>query len=136
MIDISPELPEQSILAFVKEWMKLLADGRLEEACAVLDEPNCWGINWTPSLIRETISTTFSPDTAFYEPHPEGPIFTDPFQLEEQKDIEAIEFEDGSGYAFDYSVPLNGEWSDLTAQFEFLERPNGYAVVLHDLHML
>lgn len=65
MIDISPELPEHSILAFVKEWMKLLADGRLEEACATLDGPNCWGISWTPSFIRETIGNTFSLDTAF-----------------------------------------------------------------------
>jgi hypothetical protein len=43
---------------------------------------------------------------------------------------------DGSGYAVDHAVPLNGEWSDLTAQFEFLEEADGFAVVLHDLHVL
>jgi hypothetical protein len=44
--------------------------------------------------------------------------------------------QDGTGFQFDYDLPLNGEWSDLTAQFEFLRRSDGYAVVLHDIHVL
>ncbi|HEY9404083.1 MAG TPA: hypothetical protein VIQ24_15600 [Pyrinomonadaceae bacterium] len=136
MIDIAPESPEQSILLFVKGWMKLLAEGRLVEACALIDEPNSYGIVWTPSSICETVSKQFCPDTAFHESQPTAPNFTDPFKLEEQREIEVIEFADGSGYDFDYQVPLDGEWSDLTAQFEFLKRPQGYAVVLHDLHVL
>ncbi len=43
---------------------------------------------------------------------------------------------DGSGYRLDHDVPINGEWSDLTTQFEFLNWPNGYAMVLQDLHVL
>jgi hypothetical protein len=136
MIDISPDAPEKSILDFVKRWMKLLADDPLDESCALLEHPNRFGVVWTPDLIKETVHDTFSPDTLFYKYHPEGPIFTDPYELEEQRDIEPIEFDDGSGYAFDYAVPLNGEWSDLTAQFEILKRPNGYAVFLDDLHVL
>lgn len=136
MIEISSESPEQAILTFVKGWMKLLADGRLEEACALIDEPNSYGIAWTPGMIRDMVNATFSPDTRFHTSHPEGPVFTDPFQLEEQRDVEVIEFDDGSGYAFDYDIPLNGEWRDLTAQFEFRTSPDGHAVVLHDLHVL
>ena len=136
MIVVSPEAPAQSIVSFVKGWMKLLAEGRFEEACALIDEPNVHGIVWTPRLIQQTVKATFSSETRFYKSHPEGPIFTDPFALEEQREIKVVEFEDKSGYAFDYDVPLNGEWSDLTAQFEFLKRSNGYAVVLHDLHVL
>lgn len=136
MIVISPEAPAESIVAFVKGWMKLLAEGRVEEACALLDEPNGYGITWTPRLIQETVNSTFSPESGFYETHPEGPIFTNPFELEEQLEIEVVEFDDKRGYAFDYDVPLNGEWSDLTAQFEFLRRSDGYSVVLHDLHVL
>jgi hypothetical protein len=107
-----------------------------DSACALLDEPNCYAIFWTPDLIRQIVPDTFSPATQFYRYHPEGPVFSDPFELEEQKGLEVIEFEDGSGYAFDYYVPLNGEWSDLTAQFEFRKRDGGYAVILHDLHVL
>lgn len=133
MIELSPESASQLIVAFVKGWIKLLAEGRFDEACARIDEPNRYGITWTPSLIQETVNTIFSPKTG---DHRKAPIFTDPFELEEQREIEVMQFDDKRGYFFDYDVPLNGEWSDLTAQFEFLQRPNGYAVVLHDLHVM
>ena len=137
MIDISPDAPEKAILDFARRWMKLLADNRIDEACALLDEPNYYGIVWTPDSIKETVHETFSPDTRFYNYHPEGPIFTDPYELEAQRDREEpIEFDDGSGYHLDYDIPLNGEWSDLTAQFKFLKRPNGYAVILYDLYVM
>ena len=128
--------PEQDILAFVKHWMKLLAEDRLDEACRLLDEPNDYGMVWTPDMIRELVADTFSPDTIFYKFHPEGPIFTDPYELEEQSDREVYRSEDGTTYYFDYDIPLNHEWSDLTAQFEFRKRSNGLAAVLHDLHVM
>ena len=116
--------------------MKLLADDRLEDACALLDEPNMYGIAWTPEKIREVVATTFDPQSRFYRFHPEGPIFTDPYQLPEQPHQELIPLHNNEGYRFDYDIPLNGEWSDLTALFIFYKRPQGYAVVLHDLHVL
>ena len=136
MIDISSEEPQHSILAFVRKWVALIADGRAEDACALIDEPNSYGIEWTPTSIDEVINSAFSPDSRFYRLHPEGPIVTNPFRLTEQREIEVIELENGNGYLFDYDLPLNDEWSDLTAQFEFRKRPSGYAVVLHDLHVL
>ena len=128
--------PEQDIIAFVKQWMKLLAEDRLDEACRLFDEPNSYGMVWTPDMIREVVTTTFSPDSLFYELHPEGPVFTDPYELEEQRDREVYLSDDGTTYYFDYAIPLNHEWSDLTAQFEFRRRLNGLAVVLHDLHVM
>ena len=111
-----------------------MANDKFEDACALLEEPNSYGVMWTPKLIKETLNETFSPDTRFYNYHSEGPIFSDPYKLESQPNQEAMETYDG--YAFDYDVPLNGEWSDLTAQFKFIKRANGYAVVLHDLHVM
>lgn len=116
--------------------MKLLAEGRFDDACNLLDEPNSYGVHWTPELIKQTLRDTFGLDSFFYQIHPEGPVFTDPSRLEAQPNAEIIEFYDKSGYAFDCDLALNGEWSDLTAQFEFLKRPSGYAVVLHDLHVM
>ena len=77
MIDISSEAPEKSILDFSKRWMKLLSDNRFDVACSLLEHPNRFGVVWTPDLIKETVHDTFSPDTLFYNFHPEGPIFTD-----------------------------------------------------------
>jgi hypothetical protein len=133
LLDISPNKPVTEILDFVKKWFKLLADDKLEEGCAML-LPNSYGIVWTPDLIKQTMNEIYSPDTWFYHYHPEGPIFSDPYDLGKQRFEEAIETPDG--YAFDYDVPLNGEWSDLTAQFQFIKQPNGYAVVLEDLHIM
>jgi hypothetical protein len=127
---------EVTIREFVREWTKLLAQERLEEACALLDEPNCYGLVWTPERILEVVHDTFSPGTHFHHFHPEGPVFTDPDELEAQNDREVWARDDGTEYGFDYDLPLNHEWSDLTAQFEFHKRPNGFAVVLHDLHVM
>ena len=136
MIEIDQEQPLKDILPFVKNWMKLLAEGNIDKACALLDKPNSYDMVWTPTLIWEIVNNIFSPETVFYKTHPEGPVFSDPFELEEQKNLEVIEFEVGSSYAFDYHVPLNGEWSDLTAQFEFYKKDRGYEVILHDLHVM
>jgi len=136
MILINPNSPHDAILEFVKNWMRLLAEHRTDDACALIDEPNSYGIEWTSVRIWQIVNETFSPDTRFYTVHPEGPIISDPFEIDAQSEAEVIELEGGRGYAFDYALPLNGEWSDLSAQFEFYKRSDGYAVVLNDLHVL
>ena len=122
---------------FVHEWFRMLARGDWDRACDALDEPNCYDITWTGESIRELIADTFGPGTTFAAAHAEGPQVCVP----EAVDVPAhpphlYELDDGSGYALDHDVPLNGEWSDLTAQFEFLRRPGGFAVILHDLHVM
>ena len=130
------EDPENEIRAFARGWMKLLAEQRLHDACAMIDEPNCYGISWTPDRIVTVVREAFAEGTQFRKLHPEGPEFTDPDELPEQTDREVGEFGDSGGYYFDYDLALNHERSDLTAQFEFLRRPTGYAVVLHDLDVM
>jgi hypothetical protein len=44
--------------------------------------------------------------------------------------------DDPRGGTVDLDLPLDGEWSDLTAQFEFAPVPGGTAVSLYDLHVL
>jgi hypothetical protein len=36
----------------------------------------------------------------------------------------------------DLDVPLDGAWSDLTAQFEFAPVDGGIGISLYDLHVL
>jgi hypothetical protein len=136
MVKIPAHAAEQALLAFVRQWLKLLAAGRYHEACGMIDEPNCYGITWTPERIHQVVEETFGPGSRFGSRHPEGIRWSDPDQLGEGGRPQIYPYDDGSGYAFDHAVPLNGEWSDLTAQFEFHRRPQGYAVVLHDLHVL
>jgi hypothetical protein len=128
--------PVDEIRVFVRDWMKLLAAGRLQEACAMIDEPDSYGLVWTPERIMAVVDETFAEGTAFHETYPEGPRFTDPDELANHPDREVGILNGSRGFWYDYDLILNNERSDLTAQFEFLARPTGYAVVLQDLHVL
>jgi hypothetical protein len=129
--------PERRIREFARQFFRLAAADKLAQACAMLDEPNVYGQTWTPERITAVLRETFSPDTSYYSFHPEGPRFSTPDELvERSQHVSFGAFEDGSGYWYDYAVPLNGEWSDLTAQFIFMRRPEGLAAILHDLHVM
>ena len=102
----------------------------------MLDEPNCYGIRWTPQYIRYALDEAFGPGCRFRVAHPEGPQFTNPDTASGHPHGDIAAFDNGTGYHANHDVPLNGSWSELTAQFEFLRRPGGLAIVLHDLHVL
>lgn len=124
------------LLTVIRDWFRLLAEGRWGDACGLLDEPNVYGVRWTPEYIQHALDSAFPPGCRFRVAHPEGPRFSDPTTASGTPDGDVVAFNDARGYAADHDVPLNGSWSDLTAQFQFLRRPNGLAVVLHDLHVL
>lgn len=113
----------------------MIASGNSQKACLALDEANIYGQVWTPESIGLLLNEVFSEDTIFYREFG-TPRISDPNELSPPRLEPAEAFDDGSGYFFDYPVPLNGHWSDLTAQFQFYERPNGFAVVLDTLHVL
>lgn len=111
----------------VRQWFQLLSREDWQEAMAFLDEPNCYGILWDEKQVREVL-TDYVGENSWQ--------VTDPDTIDGDGQPYSGDFADGSGFWFELNVPLNGEWSDLTAQFKFLRRPNGLAVVLHDIHVL
>ncbi len=128
---------EAALLDWSREWCELLAEGELAEACARLDEPNSYGVTWTPQAILQLVHETFNPETLFGRQHPEGPRFTSPRTAVGGERIDVGAFADGSGFWVWYDLPLNGEFSDLTAQLEFLWRgARLLAVRLHDLDVM
>ncbi|WP_165224708.1 hypothetical protein [Aquisphaera insulae] len=134
MID-EPSDPDD-LFAVVRDWFRLLAAGRWAEAGDMLDEPNGYGIRWTPAEIRHAFELAYGPGCRFRASHPEGPQPSDPDVAAGEPGADVWAIRDGRGYRVDHDVPLNGSWSELTAQFEFLRRPGGLAVVLLDLHVL
>lgn len=120
----SCEDPDIAFERFVRRWFTALAEHRDAEAVAMITAPNSYGITWTPVSVRAAIDRhgardVTPPDTATGEPH-----------------SSLVALADGSGWSFAHDVPLDGAWSDLTAQFEFLRHGSDFAVVLHDLHVL
>lgn len=137
MVTVSGPDVEAELLAWARDWFELLAEGRLAEACARLDEPTSYGMVWTPEAIVGLVRETFGPETRFAAAHPEGPRFTSARAASGRERPSVGAFADGSGFWLDYDVPLNGEFSDLTAQFRFLWRgPRALAARLHDLHVM
>ena len=132
MIDINVEAPYTSIVPFVRTWFALLAYGQLDKALESLDEPNSYGLVWSAETIEATVRAALGNSERESGP----PKFSDPNELADPQVDGPEKFDDGSGYWFDHPVPLDGKWSDLTAQFEFKKRSNGFAVILHDLHVL
>ena len=125
------------LLSFVRDWFHLISVDRWEEACASIDRPNCYGIIWTPALIREAIDLAFPPGCIFRSQHPEALQITEPLSASGRAYGDVIEMDTPPGYSVELSVPLNGEWSDLTAQFEFMHHSDDTLLVcLHGLHVL
>ena len=127
MIPAFTDEPVVTFTRFARDWFRLLARGDYAGAVARIDEPNSYGQRWD----AETIQSVFR-DYA----RSAAVSVADPDTIAGDGRPNLGEFTDGSGYWFDHDIPLNGGWSDLTVQFEFLRRPNGYAVVLQNIHVL
>ncbi len=137
MVTVPPTRKSEAVLLeWVREWLDLLASGRLADACARLDEPSGAGWRWTPAAITSAVEDTYGPGTRFRSRHPDGPVFTPVATARGSAHAHVGELDDGSGYWVHHDMPLNGEYSDLTAQFEFRWRGDGLSAALYDLHVM
>ena len=119
--------PEVEFSGFARDWFRRLSRGEFHEAISQLDEPNSYGIRWSEQQVRDVVRDYARSDSV---------QVTNPDLIGADAHSCLVVFKDGRGYSFDHDFPLDGHWSDLTAQFEFLRRPEGYAVVLQDIHVL
>jgi hypothetical protein len=96
---------------------------------------------WTVESLRTYIANYGS-----WDPWPDGRVWQitpiaiarvpeDPANSYGRADLVRFEGDPRSG-SVGLDLPLNGEWSDLTAQFEFEPVGNGTGLSLHDLHVL
>lgn len=119
----------QHLRRVAREWLRLLASGQAVQAMAMLDEPDSYGHLWFPAKLERVIRDELG--------HTGRPLaVTAPDAVEGSDRFSCIRLEDGSGYSVEVALPLDGVWSDLTVQLEFLGRPGGLAMVLHDVHVL
>ena len=55
---------QRRIRSWICKWFDLLADGRHDEAVALLDEPNCYGVCWSGSQIVGEITEAYRVGTS------------------------------------------------------------------------
>jgi hypothetical protein len=125
---------DEAILAAVRRWIGLLAAEEFEAAVESLHPGAEDGIRtMSAAQLRERI--------AQYEPAPPlspGPSRVTPAETAGGP-FESIEevyrTDDGTPTSVDFSVPVNGEWSELTAFFDVHTGPDGLALSLTDIYV-
>jgi hypothetical protein len=114
---------------FVRNWIRLLSIGKFEEAIKQIDAPNSYGFKWSAESIQKVLQDYIDKGATF--------SITNPNEMEGDGKQNLIMFNGLQGFAFDYNLPIDGKWSDLTVQFEFIKKSKGYyAVILNDIHVL
>ncbi|TWT85833.1 hypothetical protein Pla123a_06400 [Posidoniimonas polymericola] len=116
----------KEIVQYAREWVCYAASHGLNAALNLLDrrdsEPP-----WSEEFVG-TLSENHFGDGA------KG-VISDPSGHGDLR-VEAYEFNDGSGFAVDHDLAMNGKRSDFTAQFEFIKSNSGFQIYLTDIHVL
>ena len=109
-----------------------MSEDKFYEACLQLDAPleSDKNILWKVDNLKEVFLD--------YHWHKRMPEITNPYSLNLKKErIYFYEYNDATGYAIEYDIPIDNEWGDLTAQFSFVKSTeNLYYVFLRDIHVL
>jgi len=129
MIRVALGKHENAFYDFATNWIRLLSTGKYDEAIKQIDSPNSYGVEWSVAEIKKVIKD--------YIGEGEQYSITDPNEMEGDGRPNLIMFNGLRGFAFDLDLPINGEWSDLTVQFEFIKKAKGYySIILNDIHVL
>lgn len=129
---LSADPSDAEIIAAIERWVDDLASYDYESAFGRTEHDSYYG--WTPALIEAVIQGYGLP-----EPAHDGPfVVTARLSASGQPRviIERDEAADDVLAHVSYDLPLNGEWSDLTATFVVERRPSGAVIVLHEIHVL
>lgn len=140
MIRLPPNANDEQILEVARNWIELLAADKYDEALNIFRSTDYAG-DWTPELLKTVISYYGS-----LEPYNSGEIFKvssltkeisgKPYQFR----VEWFEFDEQRSSDFLGSVlfdlPLNDEWSDLTAIFDIFDGSGGLVFELDIIHVL
>ena len=135
------QLPEnasdEEILNVIRDWVELLAVDDFEAAYAMLHhEPND---QFTPEFLRMWIS-----NYGWHDPMKDGSTYRVTScklavgRETHYQSVNRYDPADANGFAGDamFDLPLNGEWSDLTALFWILSREGSLVLQLDDVHFL
>ena len=123
---------EEEVLQLLDAWIDDLSRGDYECAFARTDHDPSY--SWTPALLRRVVEGYGLP-----EPHPSGEIFrvTSRFTATGTRSEHRVDWIGKPpvlGWALS-SIPLNGEWSDLSVSCRIEQRGSSAVAVLEELHV-
>jgi hypothetical protein len=134
-VEVLPaDATDETVLAAVAKWINLLAADDAEAAVAFLHHGQFANpMATSPDALRSWL--------ARYEPGPPlrpGPPRVTPVEtaggpFEPRQEVWRDEA--GNVVSVDYSIPVNGEWSELVAFFDLVRVPEGAALLLRDIYV-
>ncbi|MES2731123.1 MAG: hypothetical protein V4714_05220 [Bacteroidota bacterium] len=142
VVKLALDATPTEILKAVEAWVKFLEQEDYPKAYAYTEHDEYY--QWSPELIKEVISGYGLP-----EPHPNGEVFkvtsVDPARNQDRMPCQEVNYNDEPlpyeekeaeiiGQVW-YDLPLNGEWSDLTATFQILKREAYLTLELAEIHV-
>jgi hypothetical protein len=126
---LPPDASDSEILDAVRAWADALAAEDYAGALTLVDA----GPDWTPELLCTVITNYGS-----VEPMRDGSTYrVTPLRTAHGGSAPRHRVDrDGERTWICFDLPLNGEWSDLTATFDVVRRNDGLSLVLDDVHVL
>jgi hypothetical protein len=134
-VEILPgDASDETILAAVRRWIALLAADDVEAAVQFLYQGDGAGsLAASASSLRACI--------ARYEPG--EPLRQEPARVTPAETAggpfgpiaEVFRRDDGTVSSVDFTLPVNGEWSELVAFFDAVNVPDGLALALRDAYV-
>lgn len=118
---------DTEVVSFVHDWIKAAASSGFDIAMGLLDSVTDGGPHWSDQLFKQ-VSFGHMQEGVY-------PTITDPDDVPNLRH-EVYRYYDGSGLAVDYDLPLDGQRSDFTLQFEFVRDGEWYKIYLRDIHVL
>lgn len=117
------------LIEFVHAWVKLCAQGRINEAFLMLDPPiDPKRYHWQAGDLAKVTFDHFDDN--------QQPVITDPDSVSGNIRKDVYEYNDGSGWGVEYNLPLNNVVSDFTLMFDFKKVGNELKVILDDCHVM
>ncbi len=136
MIRIDNRNPEQVFEQFILNWFELIFLDNWDEAFKLIDLPSSCGEFYNTERFRYEIENDhFGKGTSFREEHPEI-IYSNPKNIDGSGYPNIYPLSGSSDYLFEYDVPLNNEFSDLTSGWQFVKHDSFYKVRLEFLRVL
>jgi hypothetical protein len=143
MLDFPLNTTDEAILEGVRRWIDLLAAEQYDQAVRCLYQPSDMGQTWTPSLLKSLIT-----NYGFIEPRTDGKTYrvtspssttlgrSHPYQDVEWFPHDSAQASRGVAGFVTFDLPLNGEWSDVTATFLIHKVSGRLLLQLEDIHVL
>ncbi len=132
MKQLSLDADDATILAAVRDWVALLVEERYREAYDYLS--HAWGDQWSPQLIETVIHNYGS-----VEPLQDGTTYRvtplDTATGGPAPRHEVDRFDDARGHVW-FDLPLNGQWSDVTATLYVNRSDDTLVLILDDIHVM